>query len=190
MDLRRLHFAASRDVGEDFTFQDNVTKVTGKHTLKGGYELIRTRYNGTVGALPGGTYNFGGTDAPFTPNTGNTFAAFLLGSVTSATYTHEYASWLPRWWGHQAYFQDDWKPMRGLTINLGLRYSYETPYQTKYGQQSQFEPDGCQDPISGRMGAIIHPKGALARKDLNNFAPRVGLAWNFKPNWVFRPRSA
>ena len=90
-----------QNIGEDFTFQDNVTKVTGKHTFKAGYELIRTRYNGTFGALPGGTYTFGGTDLPFTPNTGNTFAAFLLGSVTQATYTQDYAAWLPRWWSHQ-----------------------------------------------------------------------------------------
>jgi Carboxypeptidase regulatory-like domain/TonB dependent receptor len=174
-----------QNVGEDFTFQDNVTKVTGKHTFKGGYELIRTRYNGTTGPLPGGTYNFGGTDLPFTPNTGNTFAAFLLGSVTQATFTQDYAAWLPRWWGHQFYFQDDWKPVRGLTLNLGVRWSYESPYQTKYGQQSQFDPT-AKDPLTGRLGAIVHPTGPLAQKDLNNFAPRLGLAWSFKPNWVFR----
>ncbi|HYI93722.1 MAG TPA: carboxypeptidase regulatory-like domain-containing protein [Bryobacteraceae bacterium] len=174
-----------QNIGEDFTFQDNITKVAGKHTFKGGYELIRTRYNGTTGPLPGGTYTFGGTDLPFTPNTGNTFAAFLLGSVTEATYTQDYAAWLPRWWGHQFYFQDDWKPVRGLTLNLGVRWSYESPYQTKYGQQSQFDPT-ARDPLTGRMGAIVHPSGSLANKDLNNFAPRLGLAWSFKPNWVFR----
>ncbi len=174
-----------QNIGEDLTFQDNVTKTTGKHTVKFGYELIRTRYNGTSGALPGGTYNFGGTDAPFTPNTGQPFASFLLGSVSSATFTQEYASWLPRWWSHQAYMQDDWKPFRGVTINLGLRYSYETPFQTKYGEQAQFDPT-VKDPITGLMGAITHPKGALARSDWNNFAPRLGLAWNFRQNMVFR----
>lgn len=96
-----------QNVGEDFTVQDNVTHISGKHALKFGYELIRTRYNGTSGALPGGTYDFGATDAPFTPNTGNAIAAFLLGSVSSATFTQEFASWLPRWWSHQLYFQDD-----------------------------------------------------------------------------------
>lgn len=174
-----------QNIGEDITVQNNLTKVTGKHTFKAGYELMRTRYNSTVPALPGGTYNFGGTNNPFTPNTGNTVASFLLGTVTSATYTSAFASWLPRWWSHQAYFQDDWKPMRGLTFNLGLRYSYESPFQTKYGQQSQFDPT-ARDPISGRTGAILHQKGPLAKKDLNNFAPRVGLAWNFRPKFVFR----
>lgn len=174
-----------QNIGEDFTFQDNITKVLSKHTLKFGYELLRTRYNATSGPLPGGTYTFGGTDLPFTPNTGNTFAAFLLGSVTSATYTQEYASWLPRWLSHQGYVQDDWKPMHGVTLNLGVRWSYETPFTTKYRQQSEFDPN-VKDPITGLMGAITHPKGALARSDWNNFAPRLGLAWNFRPSWVFR----
>lgn len=174
-----------QNIGEDFMFQNNLSKVSGKHTLKMGYEILRTRYNATSQALPGGTYNFGATNAPFVPNTGQTFASFLLGTVTSATYTQDFGSWLPRWWSHQAYIQDDWKPLRNLTINLGVRWSYETPFQTKYGQQAQFDPS-VTDPISGRLGAITHPKGPIGNRDLNNFAPRVGLAWNFHPKMVFR----
>ncbi|MBI4909931.1 MAG: TonB-dependent receptor [Acidobacteria bacterium] len=174
-----------QDVGEDFTFQDNFTKVRGKHTLKFGYELIRTRYNSLAQALPSGTYTMGGTDAPFVANTGNNFAAFLLGSVSSATFTRAVASWLPRWWSHAFYAQTDWKPLRNVTVNLGLRWSYESPFSTKYGQQSQFDPT-ARDPITGRLGAIVHGKGLLARKDLNNFQPRVGLAWTLTPKLVFR----
>jgi outer membrane receptor protein involved in Fe transport len=99
-----------QDVGEDFTFQNNLTKVRGKHTLKFGYETIRTRYNSLAQALPSGTYTMGGTDAPFVANTGNNFASFLLGSVSSATFTQAVASWLPRWWSHAFYAQTDWKP--------------------------------------------------------------------------------
>ncbi|MBI1786447.1 MAG: hypothetical protein HYR60_02710, partial [Acidobacteria bacterium] len=74
-----------QEVAEDFTFQDNLTKVFGKHTVKAGYEMIRTRFNSLIEALPSGQYTMGGTDLPFTPNTGNNFASFLLGSVTQAT---------------------------------------------------------------------------------------------------------
>jgi len=174
-----------QNVGDDITIQDNFTKIRGKHTFKLGYELIRTRYNATVAVLPSGTYNFGGTNAPFVPNTGQTFASFLLGTVTSATYTQSFASWLPRWWSHQWYIQNDWKPRSGLTLNLGLRWSYESPFETKYGLNSQYDP-AAKDPITGRMGAIVHNPGPLAKKDLNNFAPRVGMAWSFRPKWVFR----
>ncbi len=42
------------------------------------------------------------------------------------------------------------------------------------------------DPVTGRMGAITHPTGIIGKRDLNNFQPRIGLAWNFDPKWVFR----
>ncbi|MCC6858033.1 MAG: TonB-dependent receptor [Bryobacterales bacterium] len=175
----------SQEVGEDITFQENLTKVAGRHTFKMGYELVRTRFNSLSEALPSGRYRMGGTNMPYTPNTGNDFAAFLLGSVVRADFTQTMASWLPRWWHHAFYFQDDYKPAPNLTVNLGLRWSYESPFQTKYGQQSQFDPS-VVDPISGMKGAIVHGKGPLAARDLNNFQPRVGLAWNFRPNLVFR----
>ena len=58
-------------------------------------------------------------------------------TVSSATFTQGVASWLPRWWSHQGYIQDDWKPFSPLTLNVGLRYVYETPFATKYGQNSK-----------------------------------------------------
>src|SRR6202008_946104 len=81
--------------------------------------------------------------------------------------------------------QTDWKPVKGLTVNLGVRWAYESPFQTKNGQQSQLDPT-VKDPVSGLTGAIVHRKGGLAAKDLNNFGPRLGLAWNFHPQMVFR----
>ena len=120
-----------------------------------------------------------GTELPFAPATtsGNDFADFLLGTVGQAQFTQALATWLPRWWSHAFYVQDDVKLFHNVTLNLGLRWSYESPFNTKYGFQSQFDPNAV-DPISGRKGAITHPKGPLASKDLNNFQPRVGLAWD------------
>jgi hypothetical protein len=177
----------SQDVGEDFTFQENLTKIAGRHTLKFGYELLRTRYNSLVEALPSGSYRMGGTDFPFAASgtTGNDFAAFLLGSVVRADFTQNMATWLPRWWSHAWYVQDDFRPARNLTINLGLRWSYESPFQTKYGQQSQFDPTAI-DPLTGRQGALLHTKGPLAKSDWNNFQPRVGVSWQFHRDFVFR----
>ena len=173
------------NVAEDNTLQNNLTKISGKHTLKFGYELVKTRYNALIEAQPSGIYTFGGTEFPFRANTGNTFASFLLGNVATAQFTRAQATWLPRWTHHAGYVQDDFRPIKNLTLSLGLRWSYESPFSTKYGQQSQFDPT-ASDPITGRLGAIVHRPGALARKDLNNFQPRLGLAWNFRPKFVFR----
>jgi hypothetical protein len=177
--------SASQEVGEDFTVQENLTKIVNKHTLKFGYEYIRTRYNSLVPALPSGSYRFGATDFPFRPNTGVAFAAFLLGSVSSAEFTYPVTTWLPRWNSHAFYVQDDFKLFHNVTLNLGLRWSYESPFNTKYGLQSQFDPNAT-DPSTGLKGAITHPKGPLASKDLNNFQPRIGVAWQIKPSLVFR----
>ncbi len=177
--------AASHQAGQDIQFADTFTQILGSHTIKVGYTVTKSSYDSVLQAQPAGTYTFGGSEAPFTPNTGNPFADFLLGTVSSAVYTQNYASWLPRWWNHGVFVQDSWKVMRSLTLNLGLRWDYETPFQTKYGQQSQFNPT-APDPLTGLMGAITHPGGPLAKSDWNNFQPRIGLAWSFRPKWVFR----
>ena len=85
-------------VAQDYTFQDNVTKIVGKHTLKFGYETVRTTYDSLVEALPSGIYNMAGTERPFTPNTGNRFANLLLGYAGSAQFTQVAARWQPSWW--------------------------------------------------------------------------------------------
>ena len=176
----------TRQVGEDKILQDNLTRIAGKHSLKMGYEMIRTAYNDKAASLPSGQYNFGGgASLPFAQNTGNDFAAFLMGVVTSATFTKQLAIFLPRQWDHELYFQDDWKVRPNLSLNLGLRWSYFSPYSTKYDQQSQFDPNAT-DPVTGLKGAITHPKGPIGKRDLNNFQPRLGMAYSFKPKWVFR----
>jgi hypothetical protein len=176
-----------RTINEDFEIIDNVTKVRGTHTFKAGYHGMLVRENDIAVTQPSGVYNFttSGSGLPFTPNTGNTFASFLLGSVTSASFTNLIANYLPRWWSHQAYFQDDWRVARGLTINIGVRYSYETPANTKWGFKSEFNPT-VVDPLTGLMGAITHPKGTVYGGDRNNFTPRLGVSWNFAKKFVFR----
>lgn len=175
----------SQEIAENFSLQENLTIVRGRHTLKTGYELMRTRHNVRVATLPSGQYRMGGTEFPFRPNTGNPFASFMLGGVVRADFTRDLATWLPRWWGHAAYFQDDWKVTRNLTLNLGLRWQYESPFSTKYGQQSQFNPTAT-DPLTGRQGALLHPTGLLSKRDLNNWQPRVGMAFTINPKVVFR----
>jgi hypothetical protein len=177
----------SSEVWEDIRAQENLTKVRGTHTIKAGYEILRTRYNVLAESLPSGKYFMSGTELPFATagTTGNDFADLLLGYVGQSQFSQALATWLPRWWSHALYAQDDWKPVRNLTINYGLRWSYESPYTTKYGQQSEFDPN-AKDPITGRAGAIVHQPGGLSKSYWKAFQPRVGLAWNFRPHMVLR----
>ena len=154
-----------RTLNEGFEFIDNVTKIHGTHTFKMGYQGMLTRENDIAVSQPSGVYNFApsGTGLPFTPNTGNSFASFLLGSVTSATFTTLLADYLPRWWSHQFYFQDDWRVSHNLTLSLGVRYSYEQPANTKWGLKSEFNPS-VVDPLTGLMGAITNPQRDFLQK--------------------------
>lgn len=172
-------------VTENYTAQENLTKVINRHTFKMGYELMRTRANVFSQSLPGGVFRFGGTSLPFTPGTGNDFAAFLLGSVVRADFSTYLANWLPRFWSQAAYFQDDWSYSPKLTFNLGVRWSYESPFSTKYGQQSQFDPNAT-DTLTGMKGAITHPAGLLGNRNFKHFQPRIGLAYKVSDKLVFR----
>lgn len=180
----------SRVVNETLSFRDDLSYIRGKHALKFGYELLRFRLNNAIAANPV-RFSFANVTAGLqpngqpVPNTGNTFAGFLTGYVASAEFRQELTSWLPRSSIHSFYIQDDWKVTPTLTANIGLRYSNESPFNTKYGLMSNFDPTGT-DPLTGRPGAIIHPTTGLNRRDNNNFNPRVGLAWHPLQKWVFR----
>ena len=177
--------SASQEIGEDFTFQENLTKIVNKHTLKFGYEIDThaLQLAGAVAAVRHVSFRRHGFPVPSEYGSGVRVIPARIGEQCRV-YAGG-ATWLPRWWSHAFYVQDDCETEPQLTLNLGLRWSYESPFNTKYGQQSQFDPNAI-DPISGLKGAITHPTGPLASKDLNNFQPRVGLAWQIKPTLVFR----
>ena len=177
----------SRTINEDVILADNVTKVHGAHTFKFGYQGIRQRENDISASQPSGTYTFssGLSGNPLTPNTGNSFATLELGAVSAANFTQLLYNYLPRWWLNQFYAQDDWRIRRGLTLSIGLRYSLESPANTQYGLKSAFDPNAT-DPVTGLKGGITHPSGTLYSTNTHNFTPRIGLAWNFKPHFVFR----
>lgn len=172
----------SRLVNETFSVRDDVSWIRGTHAVKFGYEWLRYRLNSAIPAQPV-LFSFAGVTSGLqangqaVPNTGNTFAGFLTGYASQATFRTELTSWLPRSSIHSFYIQDDWKITPTLTANIGLRYSNESPYSTKYGGQSNFDPTAV-DPLTGRTGAIVHPSGGLNARDNNNFNPRVGLAWH------------
>jgi hypothetical protein len=182
----------SRTINETISFRDDLTKVHGTHAFKMGYEILHFRLNSTVTNRPSGAYFFDGMTAGLQPNgvalpnTGSTWAGFLLGTVRQATFDAELTSWLPRSSIHSFYFQDDWKITPNLTANLGLRYSNESPFTTKYGLMSNFDPTGTDTVVAGGKGAIIHPNGALNKRDNNNFQPRIGLAWHAREKLVLR----
>jgi hypothetical protein len=181
----------STRIGETLSFRDDLSWIRGTHAFKMGYEVLRYRLNFSQVYRPSGDFRFDAMTAGLQPNgqpmpnTGNTFAGFLLGAVRSVSFDSELSSWLPRSSIHSFYFQDDWKVTPQFTLNIGVRYSNESPFNTKYGNHTNFDPNAI-DEASGMKGSYIHPRTALAARDNNNFQPRVGFAWHPLKKWVFR----
>jgi hypothetical protein len=77
---------------------------------------------------------------------------------------------------YAGYFQDDWKVNPSLTLNLGMRYEYTTPYYGKKPIQNiNFDP---------KAGQLVYAQGNtdyLVSPDHSNFGPRIGAAWQIKP---------
>ncbi len=106
----------STNIIENFTAKDDITWVKGVHTFKFGYDLLHLRQNSYNLGSPSGSFSFDsaagltGNGTQTIANTGGiSLASFLLGSVSSATFSIPTASWLPRDNINSVYFQDDWK---------------------------------------------------------------------------------
>jgi hypothetical protein len=180
----------SKTVNETLSWRNDTTWVKGQHAIKFGYEILRFRLN-SANFARFSSFSFSGVTSGLQPNgtaipnTGIDFAGFLTGYVRSATYNKEITSWLPRSTIHSFYIQDDWKITPRLTANIGVRYSNESPFNTKNGAMSNFDPNGTDD-LTGGRGAIIHPTNGLSKRDNNNFNPRFGLSWHPLQKWVLR----
>jgi hypothetical protein len=181
----------TRGIRQTISLRDDFSKIHGTHAFKMGYEILNFQANYWQLGQPSGVFQFDNMTAGLQstgnpiPGTGNTFAGFLLGSVRQANFSTYTTTWLPRDSINSIYFQDDWKFSRTLTLNLGVRWSTESPYHTAHGVISNFSPTTV-DALTGRPGAIIHPTGGLNNRDLKNFQPRMGLAWHPLDKWVFR----
>ncbi len=181
------------NVIENFTVKDDTTWVKGTHSFKFGYDLLHSRQNSYNLGSPSGSFSFDsaagltGNGTQTVANTGGIgLASFLLGSVSSASFSIPTASWLPRDNISSVYFQDDWKVSSVLTVNAGIRYVNESPWHTKYGQFSQFNPNAADNVVPGDMGVITHPGGDINKRYNTEFEPRVGLAWHPMDKLVVR----
>ena len=183
------------DLEDTRELQAHATWVHATHTIKGGAQLARMGFDVFRPEYPSGQYVFGAgfTQGP-NPATASTtagfgFATFLLGAPTSGQITGD-----PRFRASQAYVapyvQDDWKLTNDITVNLGLRYEYQSPWRERDDQLTFFDP-GATDPLTGRKGLVrmVAQNGASRDQtdpDRNNIAPRLGVAWHFAEPMVLR----
>jgi hypothetical protein len=147
-----------------FTEKDDLTWVKGSHTLKIGGTFQRQQLDPYVLVFWNGFYIFTGGDASFL--SGNPF--LFEGAPNGGTNSYR----AERYDVVQPYIQDDWKVSKNLTINIGLRYDWETnPIEIHNLFTNVVGP-----PFAPNFVSVPH---AYANNPSNrNFDPRIGLAWD------------
>ncbi len=154
----------------------NYTWTAGPHSLKSGYEFQRidTEVQDVNPLYGRDTYN-GQFTRPPGATAGNLFnlADFMLGLRAQYALSSVLVANLRRNM-HFGYLQDDWRATNRLTLNLGLRYEYSTPYWEKNNILSNFDP-ATNSMVFARNGSIADR--ALINPDRNNVGPRLGFAF-------------
>ncbi|MDW5264640.1 MULTISPECIES: TonB-dependent receptor [Acidobacteriaceae] len=173
----------------------NFTWVKGNHSLKFGYEyehvwMAVNDNNPLYGSFSyGGGYSLctGCAGAASSAVTDNYWADFLFGNTNNYSLANYFVAHL-RQTLDSAYAQDDWKVNPKLTLNLGLRWEYGSPYSEQKKFISNFDPT-TQTVLTITPGAVqgngITPYtggggvygNTLVNPDLNDFAPRLGFAY-------------
>lgn len=122
----------------DIMGSDNVTWVRGNHTLKFGGLVYRNRIdqNGRTTYAGNVAFNASGN----TRSTGNALADALLGNFR--TYSESAIDPLGffRFTQTEAFVNDSWKVNRKLSLELGLRYQFGTPFYTQANNLANFDP--------------------------------------------------
>ncbi len=114
-------------------FNAKISQQRGAHYLKAGFD---TRRSGGISLVNTSRAQFYFTadvtaDTFLSPNTklvGDEFATLLLGALSNNSLFNIKAVKKPRTEFYAAYLQDDWKLTRRITLNLGLRWEYDTPW--------------------------------------------------------------
>jgi hypothetical protein len=118
---------------------NNVTKVSGKHTIKAGFYMQRSRKDQTSFSDNNGSYNWGDTTAnPY--DTGYGYSNLLLGVYQSFDQSSAYINGRYRYWNIEEFVQDTWKITSRLTLDYGLRGSWYQPQYDSSLQASTFIP--------------------------------------------------
>jgi hypothetical protein len=196
-----LGYGPYNEYNKNFAWFDSLTWIKGRHTMKFGGSF--NRYNKTENAAnQEGTFSFTTTGIPTgTSSFMQSWANFLLGNVSSFSMPSMDVTpdlWA---WQHEAYAQDDFKVSPRLTFSMGVRWSFFGQPSDSHGILDNFDPALYLaanapkiDPTTGNIiagtgsspstnGIIVGGKNSpfgekIAPNKYDDFAPRVGLAWD------------
>jgi hypothetical protein len=175
---------------KNFQIVDNLTKTFGNHSLKFGADLQRTSNlrvpsdSHRAGELTFAAGYTGQGNANGGSNFGLGLATFVLGQDTSfvryASTANDATAYLDR---AHFYAQDTWHGSPKLTLSYGLRYELTLPEATNPGKGGLLNLDTGNVDIFGVGG---NSSRGYQQTAYDNFAPRVGVAYQVTPKTVIR----
>jgi hypothetical protein len=163
----------TRFLNTNWQFRDSLNWIKGRHNFKFGYEFMHLNFRQIFIGSPGFTFNGA--------RSGDATADFLLGAFDSLSLNFGVRDTDVITDAHAVFFQDEFKITPRFTLSYGIRYEPFLLWRDRHdrintvvpGEQSQAVPDA---PI-GLLFPGDLPRG-LADDDMNNFAPRLGFAWD------------
>lgn len=174
------------------------------HLIKFGFDGRMIRANVRETRTPAGVFAFtpamtqGPNPTRASSSAGNGVASLLLGTGSGAGIL--YRSFKDQ--AAQSYYfawflQDDWRITRKLTLNIGLRYDFDTPKTERFNRLNYFDPDVIS-PLSGKVPTFSEIRGGLVHVGVNGVsrqgyrwftnqaAPRLGFAYQATSKLVLR----
>jgi hypothetical protein len=193
---------------QTYRYVDSLRWMKAKHTIAAGGEVRKMDINRDSDPAPNGQFSFTGlmtsqltaAGAPVSspancqtatssgPCIGNDFADFLLGYPANTKVQYGDTATYFRNWGFVGYASDDWHMFPKFTLTYGVRYEAFTPPTEINGHianlavSSDFSQVQCVTPVAtGNCVAGTTP--SLFHGHYNNWAPRVGIAWQPPGKW-------
>jgi hypothetical protein len=146
-----------------YQFSDSVSVLKGKHAIKFGLEVLANQSTNNVTSNTKGPLRFQSMQNFFSGNMSR--ASISAGDFLRHLQNQDYGLFL----------QDDWRVTPRLTVNLGIRYELQTIFTESNNLMGNF------DPAQGLVQVGKQIKSPI-KGDHNNFAPRVGVAWDMFGN--------
>lgn len=170
------------EISNAYSYTDTVSWVKGRNTWKFGAGLSFYQTNILYDFFGDGSFSFVGPYADGGIGTGNSFADFLLG-IPQSLFEGPNAANNLRSKSPYAFFQDEWRVRSNFTLTLGLRYEYSQPKLDTEGRTFSIIPGDQSTRFPNAPLGLVFPGDAGAPRgsnfsDKDNFAPRIGFAWD------------
>ncbi len=182
------------------SWAETLSKTFNAHSVRVGFNFRNLRENVANPTSSAGTFAFNNGYTQANPVqadnlSGDAFASFMLGAPASGSVPIN-AAYAYQSLYYAGFFQDDWRVNSRLTLNLGVRWDYESPLSERLNRQNAGFDTNALSPLQipgfrTLNGGLLFTGNSASnrlpfRRDLNNWQPRFGLAYKITSRTVFR----